>query len=597
MTADIAAILDRHSTERSALLDILWDVQRRHGHISSEAAARIAERLGTTGDDVLETASFYHFFHTAPTGRHVIYLSNTVIAKMRGHRAVHRALEAATGVRFDGPGSAEFSLFETACIGQSDHEPAMLVDDVVFTDLTPQRVGDIVVALRHGVPAAEIADPAGLPRDTAAYVDALTPTAVHTSGPVFFSPDIDHRDALRRSLAMTSQEVITTIAESGLRGRGGAGFPTGTKWKSCRRAAGDEKYIICNADEGEPGTFKDRVLLTRAPELVFTGMAIAAHAVGAGHGIVYLRGEYAYLRPYLDAQLAALRAEGSLGAHFDIRIQLGAGSYVCGDESALIESCEGNRGTPRLKPPFPVEHGFLGCPTVVNNVETFAAAARIMQRGAGWFAAMGVPGSTGTRLLSVSGDCRAPGIYEVPWGVTLRDVLAMIGADDARAVQLSGPSGEMLSVAADADRRLAHDDLSCGGSVMVFDHSRDLLDVVVDFTQFFVDESCGICVPCRAGTVMLRDGVTQVADGRGLASDLDDMTSWGRIVAHTSRCGLGATAPNPILTTLAKFPEVFTDRLSRPGAALLPSFDVVAELRDHTEAATHLARLGPQESP
>jgi len=414
---------------------------------------------------------------------------------------------------------------------------------------------------------------------------------------VFFSPDIDHRDALRRSLAMTSQEVITTIAESGLRGRGGAGFPTGTKWKSCRRAAGDEKYIICNADEGEPGTFKDRVLLTRAPELVFTGMAVAAHAVGAGHGIVYLRGEYAYLRPYLDAQLAALRAEGSLGAHFDIRIQLGAGSYVCGDESALIESCEGNRGTPRLKPPFPVEHGFLGCPTVVNNVETFAAAARIMQRGAGWFAAMGVPGSTGTRLLSVSGDCRAPGIYEVPWGVTLRDVLAMIGADDARAVQLSGPSGEMLSVAADADRRLAHDDLSCGGSVMVFDHSRDLLDVVVDFTQFFVDESCGICVPCRAGTVMLRDGVTQVADGRGLASDLDDMTSWGRIVVHTSRCGLGVTAPNPILTTLAKFPEVFTDRLSRPGAALLPSFDVVAELRDHTEATTHLARLGPQESP
>ena len=240
-------------------------------------------------------------------------------------------------------------------------------------------------------------------------------------------------------------------------------------------------------------------MLTYSPKQVFVGMAIAAHGVGARHGILYLRAEYAYLRDYLARQLAELREDGVLGDGFDIRIQLGAGAYICGDESALIESCEGKRGTPRLKPPFPVEHGFLGKPTVVNNVETFAAASRIMQEGAGWFAAMGVPGSTGTRLLSVAGDCAAPGIYEVEWGVTLREVLDMVGADNPRAVQISGPAGEMLSVAADADRRLAYDDLSCNGSFMVFNHERDLIDIVGDFMQFFVDESCGICVPCRAG--------------------------------------------------------------------------------------------------
>jgi [NiFe] hydrogenase diaphorase moiety large subunit len=333
-------------------------------------------------------------------------------------------------------------------------------------------------------------------------------------------------------------------------------------------------------------------LLTYSPKQVFVGMAIAAHGVGARHGILYLRAEYAYLRDYLAQQLVGLREDGVLGDGFDIRIQLGAGAYICGDETALIESCEGKRGTPRLKPPFPVEHGFLGKPTVVNNVETFAAASRIMQEGAGWFAAMGVPGSTGSRLLSVSGDCAAPGIYEVQWGVTLREVLEMIGADDPRAVQISGPSGEMVSVAADADRRLAYDDLSCNGSFMVFNHERDLIDIVGDFMQFFVDESCGICVPCRAGNVLLRQKVGLVAAGRAVRSDLDDMVAWGGIIARTSRCGLGATSPNPILSTLKKFPAIYAARLRERNGDLLPSFDSEAELTGYAQA---VAALAPQE--
>ena len=608
MTTDIAAMLDAHGRDRTGLLDMLWEVQRRIGYISAAAAAAIADRLALSVEDVLETATFYHFFHTAPAGRHRIYLSNTVIAKMHRYDEVYAALERETGVRFGEPASPEFGLFETACIGLSDQEPAMLVDGVVFTDLTPESVGEIVAGLKGGSTAEELANPRGLPRDARAYVEALSGSTVHTTGPVFFRGETDHESLLARCRAQSSDEVIATLTASGLRGRGGAGFPTGIKWQTCRAAPGASKYIICNADEGEPGTFKDRALLTHEPDTVFAGMAIAAHAVGAAgadsaavpvHGIVYLRAEYAYLADYLESRLAALRERGVLGhsvdgsGGFDIRIQLGAGAYICGDESALIESCEGKRGTPRLKPPFPVQRGYLGMPTVVNNVETFAAAAHIVDHGADWFAAMGVPGSTGTRLLSVSGDCAAPGIYEVEWGTTLRSVLDMIGAHDARAVQISGPSGEMLSVAADADRVLGYDDLSCNGSFMVFDVGRDLLDVVGDFMQFFVDESCGICVPCRAGNVLLRQKVALVADGQATSSDLDEMVAWGGVVAHTSRCGLGATSPNPILTTLTKFPEIYPVRPRATVADLLPSFDPEAELTDHAAA---VAQLAPQES-
>jgi [NiFe] hydrogenase diaphorase moiety large subunit len=591
MAAKIAEILDRHRRDRTGLIDMLWDVQRSYGYISADAAQTIAISLGLAPEDVLETASFYHFFHTTPSGRYRIYLCNTVIAKMHGYQQVYEALERETGTRFGGPGSADFGLFETACVGLSDHEPAMLIDGVVFTDLTPASIVDVISRLKRGQSPEDIANPSHSSHGEVAYVEALTHTSVYKSGPVFFGDEIDYRALLERCRAMTLQEVITTITDSGLRGLGGAGFPTGTKWQSCRAAGGDEKYVICNADEGEPGTYKDRVLLTRLPKQMFVGMILAAHAVGAAQGIVYLRAEYAYLREYLEQQLAELREEGLLGNGFDIRIQSGAGAYVCGDESALIESCEGKRGTPRLKPPFPVEYGFLGRPTVVNNVETFAAAARIMERGAGWFAAMGTAESKGTRLLSVSGDCLAPGIYEVEWGVTLGEVLEMVGAEDPRAVQISGPSGEMVSASADADRRIAFEDIACGGSFMIFNAQRDLLDMVRDFMQFFVDESCGICVPCRAGGVVLRQKVDLVIGGRAVQSDLDDMVQWGGLLAKTCRCGLGTTAPNPILTTLTKFPEVFSDRLHRQRHdGLLASFDISTALGGYGEAVEELAK-------
>lgn len=585
--ADIEEVCRRYRYDGTRLIDILWDVQRLFGHIPDQHLPQLATALNRSPLDILETASFYHFFHHEPSGRHRIYLSNTVIAKTRGYRAVHGALEHETGARFGGTDAARmFGLFETPCIGLSDQEPAMLIGDVAFTRLTPESVAHIVAELKSGSAAADIANPAGLPEDSLAYVENLIASNVHTRGPVFFSGQADHTALLKRCLGASPEQTIDAIAQSGLRGFGGAGFRTGRKWQLCRAAPGDEKYIICNADEGEPGTFKDRALLTRAPKDVFVGMVIAAYAIGSRHGILYLRAEYVYLRRYLESQLQELRTSGLLGCSiggqpgfdFDIRIQLGAGAYVCGEESALIESCEGKRGTPRLKPPYPTQHGYLGRPTCVNNVETFAAATRVIEEGAEWFQRLGTSDSPGTRLLSIAGDCARPGVYEIEWGITLDEVLAMVGAQDARAVQVSGPSGECLSVRADGNRRIAYEDIGCNGAVTIFDSTRDLLDCVEDYTRFFADESCGICVPCRVGTVDLHDKVQRIIAGNGVQRDLADAAQWGALVRATSRCGLGVTAANPILTTLEKFPEIYRKRLRTQEAALLASFDLDAAL-------------------
>ena len=385
------------------------------------------------------------------------------------------------------------------------------------------------------------------------------------------------------------------ITDSNLRGRGGAGFPTGLKWKMGREAEGAEKYVICNADEGEPGTFKDRVLLSHSPKDVLLGMIAAGYAIDSRNGIIYLRAEYWYLKDYLQQQIQDFRDDGLLGKQildkdfeFDIRIQMGAGAYVCGDETALIESCEGKRGTPRVKPPYPIQQGYLGMPTSVNNVETLACASRIIEEGSTWYNAMGTDESTGTRLLSVSGDCEKPGIYEIEWGTTLNEVMIMIGAVDPKYVQISGPAGDSLSVEQDGDREFCYSDLSCNGSLMVFDHTRDILAVVRDYSEFFVEESCGICVPCRAGGVDLMHKMERIIAGRGTQQDLEEITTWSSLLKGTSRCGLGTAAPNPILATLDKFPEVYAEKLVVQKGPLLPSFDMDEALSAHELAVKKL---------
>ncbi len=597
MNKETQTILQRYDSDRTRLMDILWDIHDAFGHLPPALLPQLEAGLNISRNDILETASFYHFFHTKPTGTHQIYLSNTVLAKMNGYQGVYEALESATGSSFGvTEAGSEFSLFETSCIGLSDQEPAMLVDKIAFTHLTPSKVHYLIEQLKQGKTAEQIANPAGLVNTELDYVENQVESNVRTRGPVFFRGKINLPELIKETLDRQPEQVISQVIDSGLRGRGGAGFSTGLKWRLCRNAPGSEKYVICNADEGEPGTFKDRVLLTRSPKQVFMGMVLAAYAIGSRHGIVYLRAEYHYLKAYLEAQLQQMRAQNLLGHsiggsndfHFDIRIQMGAGAYICGDESALIESCEGKRGTPRVKPPFPVQQGYLGQPTSVNNVETFAAVTHIMEQGSDWFKDLGTPQSRGTRLLSVAGDCSKPGIYEVEWGTTIKRVLEKVGAYDARAVQISGPSGECISVAKDGDRQLAYEDLSCNGAFTIFNSRRDLLDIVKDFMHFFVDESCGICVPCRSGNVDLYRKVELVIAGKASRQDLEQVVKWGALVRKTSRCGLGTTSPKPILTTLDKFPEIYEAKLVKQKGALLPSFDFEQSLSEHAKAVQEL---------
>ncbi|MDP1645285.1 MAG: NAD(P)H-dependent oxidoreductase subunit E [Thiobacillus sp.] len=593
----IHEILEHHNSDRTRLMDILWDIQHQWGYIPDEVLPEMAGKLGLTELDIRETYSFYHFFLGKPPATHQIYLSDTVIARMHGYQAVHDALEQETGCVFgEKDATGTFGLETAECIGLSDQEPAMLIGKEVFTRLTPEKISQIVKRLKRGESPADIVNPEGLPSDTLAYVHAMVNSGIRSKGAVYFQNKTDFKALLNQVINTRPEVVIETVSESGLRGRGGAGFSTGLKWRLC--SGNDEKtrFVICNADEGEPGTFKDRVLLTESPKEVIFGMITAGHAIGAQEGIIYLRSEYYYLKDYLEKQLADFRAEGLLGKriggkpefNFDVRIQMGAGAYICGDETALIESMEGKRGTPRVKPPYPVNMGYLGKPTSVNNVESFVAVTRIMEEGSPWFKAMGTAESTGTRLLSISGDCDAPGIYEIEWGITLNEVLKKAGAKDAWAVQVSGPSGDCVSVEKDGNRAIALEDLTCNGSLMIFNRSRDLLAIVKHFMRFFVNESCGICVPCRSGNVDLYKTISRVIDNKACQKDLDEVVVWGKLVRKTSRCGLGGTSPKPILTTLEKFPEIYQAKLVKQVGPLLPSFDLKESRRGYLEAVATL---------
>jgi len=315
-------------------------------------------------------------------------------------------------------------------------------------------------------------------------------------------------------------------------------------------------------------------------------MTVAGYAVGARKGLLYLRGEYAYLAPYLESLLAGLRKKnllgkriaGKAGFSFDIEIKLGAGAYVCGEESALLQSAQGERGEPRDRPPFPVQSGFLFQPTTVNNVETLCAAARIIEKGADWFKAMGTPRSAGTKVLSVSGDCKKPGVYEVPFGLTVRRLLEMAGGPDAQAVQIGGPSGACIS-RGQLERAIAFEDLATGGSIIVIGPGRDLFEVIRNFMEFFVEESCGWCVPCRAGNPLLLRKLEKIMSGKGTPADIIEIESWGRIIKAMSRCGLGQTSPNPILTTIQNFREMYESKVER-GRDFLPEFDLAEAVKE-----------------
>jgi [NiFe] hydrogenase diaphorase moiety large subunit len=598
----IQDLAETNHYQATHLLRILREVQSRYHYIPKEAIEQIAELLNISRTRIIGVVEFYSFFHLTPRGCYELLISDSITDHMLGKQSLidylSEKLNVAVGdVRQDGV----VSLDNTSCTGLCDQGPAGLVNGYALTRLDRPRIDQITDLINQQKPL-EL-----WPGELFQVDDNIIKPGLLLSQP------IDQGSALQSAFKRGLKETLTEIDKSGLRGRGGAGYNTAWKWHLCYEGPEEgafcdvatlhqqQRYVVCNADEGEPGTFKDRVLLNSYPHQVFEGMTLCAAIIGAQQGFLYLRGEYLHLYEKLQRILAERRQAGLLGnnilkegLNFDIEICLGAGAYICGEESALIESLEGKMGIPRNRPPYPVTQGYLGKPTVVNNVETFMAAASIAVNGGDWFAGVGTEKSKGAKILSICGDCSRPGIYEYPFGVSIQSVLNDCGASDVLGVQIGGPSGTFISNQ-EFGRQLAFEDLATGGSFIVFNNSRNILDIVNNFTHFFAHESCGFCTPCRAGTALLKKQLAKIVDGHGSAGDVAALEELCQLVKNHSHCGLGQTAANPVLTTLQRYPELYQSRLKKisyePGFDLDGALETARRLAKRNDAGAHLAQV------
>lgn len=586
----INTLLDLHQRDPLQLVQILIAIQHEYGGIPAPLRDYIAKALGLPLTQVHGVVEFYHFLSTERLGKYRIYVSDNITDRMLGNEAIMNSLLTELEVergkpRRDGRVFVDY----TSCTGLCDQGPALLINGRPITRLSTE----LAKAIAQKINADEPLD--SWPSNWFQVEESL-----RVAGPVLASR-IEPGRALQAALALGPERFLKEIDLSGLRGRGGAGFRTALKWRVSRDAPGKAHYVICNADEGEPGTFKDRTLLTRFADAVFEGMTLGAYVIGAQQGFLYLRAEYTYLYPHLVAILARRRAEHLLGKgilgqdfDFDITIHLGAGAYVAGEESALIESLEGKRAVPRTRPPYTATHGYLNQPSICNNVETYVKTALIAVHGASWFLENGTRHSPGTKLLSVSGDVARPGIYEYPFGVSVQTVLDAAGASNTQAVQVGGPSGTCITPL-EFSRSISFEDLSTGGSFMVFNQRRDLLRVVQNFTHFFAGESCGFCSPCRIGTQLLKQSIDKIVAGSATARELSDIAETADCIKTMSHCGLGQTAAHPLLDTLKRMRPIYEARLT--SLDFVPGFDLdgalinARQLSQRKDPQAHLGQL------
>lgn len=548
---DASASLDawaRRNPGPGDALQVLVDVLHEAGHVDDALRQQVAHLCHTDIAHVRGLCSFYGFLQQETPAAWRILVSDNIIDRMAGSAALLERFRTALG------GMDGISLGMTSCIGLSDVTPAALINGYPVTRLDSLRCDAVATAILTGKPMSEW---------PAEWFDV--PDAPITPGPLLGATD-PLGQALQAAMRNTPESLYDALLASGLTGRGGAGFPTARKWALTREAPGDARVVVCNADEGEPGTFKDRLLLTRHAGAVIEGMTLCAWYTGAREGYLYLRGEYLWLFDSLQQALKTRRQQhllgnsilGVTGFDFDIRIVCGAGAYICGEESALIESLEGKRGIPRRRPPFPVTAGVRQLPTVVNNVETFVAVAWIAQQGADAFRRLSRTGSNGTKLHSVSGDVPQSGVHEWPVGMTVREMLAACGARDTGFVQLGGPSGRLLFPPQwDTPVDLRH--LSTGGSLMVFSRQRDPLDAVRQFAQFFAHESCGFCTPCRAGSPVIARQLETLAAGDAVPGTIENLLDLVEVIHTSSHCGLGHSLGNALLDLHAWRPGLTHD--------------------------------------
>jgi [NiFe] hydrogenase diaphorase moiety large subunit len=573
------------------LLGMLRAVQAEYRHIPTEAIEILANRLNIPRTQIIAVAEFYSFLHLTPQGHYDILISDSITDRMLNKENLINYLAHVLRVKVGEVRPDQLvSLNNTSCTGMCDQGPAGLINGRPITRLDRPKIDQIATLIEQQIPLAD------WPEELFQVEEKI-----HKRGLLLNQP-WQNGDALKATFARGLPETLTEVDVSNLRGRGGAGFKTAIKWRTCSQQAATPRYVICNADEGEPGTFKDRMLLDLYADQVFEGMTLCAAIIGSDQGLVYLRAEYLFLYDKLQSVLQQRREMGLLGSNilgregfnFDIEIRMGAGAYICGEASAQIESLEGKPGIPRTKPPNSVMCGYQRKPTVVDNVETYLATAHISIQGGQWFADVGTAQSTGSKLLSISGDCSRPGIYEYPFGTRIRDILLDCGAGDVMGVQVGGPSGTFISNR-ELDRVLAFEDLSSAGSFMVFNSTRNIFDIAQNFTDFFAHESCGFCAPCRVGTSLLKQQLHKIIDGHGSAADLEELSELCLVVKTNSHCGLGESAANPILTTLASYPDQYLKQLKHkefsPGFNLDATLNVARRMAERDDPGAHLTQV------
>ena len=552
----ISAIESYIPMGRSGLLPALHAAQKIYGWISEPVATQISKSLHVPLADIHGVIEFYSLFYNEPVGKRIIRVCTDQACALKDADGVLRHLCAHHGLE-PGQTTGDLSLTIEAspCLGLCEQAPVALVNDQAETNIDLEQD-----SYELGRPKSIVGGSIRLL--TANCGNGTTSLTQYGKYP-----------ALAKSLGMQPEEVVAEIKASGLVGRGGAAFPTGIKWEGAAKAPGAEKYVICNADESEPGTFKDRILLLDDSHRTIEGMAIAAYAIGAKQGYLYIRAEYPYILPVLENALREAREAGLLGENilasgfsFDIELRVGAGAYICGEETALFESIEGKRGFPRVKPPFPTTYGLFGKPTVINNVETLCNVPLIMTQGSAAYRKIGTEKSPGPKLFCLSGDVATPGLYEVPFGVTLRELLEMAGgvADNEKlqSVLFGGAAGA-FATSDQLDVRMTFEDLRAAGLplgsgvVMVFDETRDMRDVLKRLGHFFAHESCGKCYPCQLGTQRQKEILDRIAVGHILEGDLIRLEDVGWTMTDASLCGLGQTAASAVLSAIKLWPHMF----------------------------------------
>jgi len=560
----IEGVMQQYDYQAHSLVEVLIAAQESFGCLSKELMVHVSNKLHVPLSQVYGVATFYDLFTLEAVGETECMLCTGPACTIAGSTNVLAEVCRITGISELEQRSSDgrYRLREVSCLGLCDQAPAALVNKSAQVDL---KISDIPAMLQEKA-KKPILRVSGEPRVITEPIGRIAPTDLdaHRSEGAFA--------ALAKALfQMTPSEVIGEVKESRLTGRGGAGFPTGLKWEFAQKAPGPQKYVVCNFDESEPGTFKDRVLMEGNPFRVLEGLIISAYATGAKSGYIFTRGEYLRATEILNEALdelyiANILGENILGSdnNFDVEIRHNAGAYICGEETALFEAIEGKRGHPRIKPPYPTQSGLFGKPTSINNVETLAFVPDLILHGGEWFRQWGTAESVGLKLFCLSGHVKEPGVVEAPLGLSIRNLVERFagGFDgDPQAVLVGGAAGGFLR-GDQLDTPLTHEDLRPldvpigSGAIMVFNQTVDLWQVLEGLAHFFVHETCGHCAPCRLGTKQIFNLLSRINVGDGSVSDLQKIRKLGRTIRQTCVCGLGMTAANPSLTYLHNFERV-----------------------------------------